>query len=184
MCTNLTVVNSTNTDHSRGATASALSSILELDPDRPAWERLDDPDAAVVSHSSAAALYGVGDLRADIHEFTVPRRQQTRRRDVRLRRGVVPENGRFLLHGLPTTRAGWMVADLLADSVDPDQVAQIAAEVIANVYDYPRGVAESLAPHAAKFGFRKGDWIALLDGLLRRTGYAEREQMIAMARQS
>jgi hypothetical protein len=77
-----------------------------------------------------------------------------------------------------------MVADLLADSVDPDQVAQIAAEVIANVYDYPRGVAESLAPHAAKFGFRKGDWIALLDGLLRRTGYAEREQMIAMARQS
>ncbi len=45
---------------------------LQLDPGRPAWQRLDDPAVAVVSHTSAAAIYGVGDLRADVHEFTLP----------------------------------------------------------------------------------------------------------------
>ena len=159
------------------------SAWLQLDPNRPAWERLDDPDGAVVSHSSAAALYGVGDLRADVHEFTIPHRRQTRRPDIRLHRGQVPENRRILLHGLPTTRAGRMIGDLLADSVDPDQVAQIAVEVIDNVYDYPRVIAESLTLQAARFGFRKGDGIALFDELLRRAGYADRERMVAMARE-
>jgi len=159
------------------------SAWLQLDPDRPAWERLDDPDVAVVSHTSAAALYGVGDLRADVHEFTIPHRRQTRRSDVRLHRGRVPENRRIILHGLPTTRAGWMVGDLLADNIDPDSVAQIAVEVIDQVYDYPRVVAESLAPHASKFGFRNGDGVALLDDFLRRAEYKEREQTVAMARQ-
>src|SRR5436309_1390252 len=32
---------------------------LQLDPGRQAWERLDDPDVAVVSHASAADVYGV-----------------------------------------------------------------------------------------------------------------------------
>jgi hypothetical protein len=159
------------------------SAWLQLDPDRPAWERLDDPDVAVVSHTSAAALYGVGDLRADVHEFTLPHRRQTRRSDVRLHRGRVPENRRILLNGLPTTRAGWMVGDLMADNIDPDSVAQIAVEVIDHAYDYPRVVAESLAPHASRFGFRNGDGVALLDDFLRRAEYKEREQMVAMARQ-
>ena len=159
------------------------SAWLQLDPDRPAWERLDDPDVAVVSHTSAAALYGVGDLRADVHEFTIPHRRQTRRSDVRFHRGRVPENRRILLQGLPTTRAGWMVGDLLADNIDPDSVAQIAVEVIDQVYDYPRVLAESLDPHASKFGFRNGDGVALLDDLLRRAKYKERERTVAMARQ-
>src|SRR6266849_10647532 len=32
---------------------------LQLDPGRTAWERLDDPDGAAVSHASAAVLYSV-----------------------------------------------------------------------------------------------------------------------------
>lgn len=159
------------------------SAWLQLDPGHPAWERLDDPEVAVVSHASAAALYGVGDLRADVHEFTLPHRRQTRRSDVRLHRGRVPENRRTLLHGLPTTRAGWMVGDLLADNIDPDSVARIAVEVIDQVYDYPRVVAESLAPHASKFGFPNGDGVALLDDFLRRAEHTERERIVAMAGQ-
>jgi hypothetical protein len=77
-----------------------------------------------------------------------------------------------------------MVGDLLGDNVDPDSVAQIAVEVIDRVYDYPRVVAESLAPHAPRFGFRKGDGVALLDDFFRRAGYRDREQMIAMARKA
>src|ERR1700694_2356187 len=74
---------------------------VQLDPGRAAWERLDDPDVAIVSHASAAALYGVGDLRADVHEFTLPGRRQTRRSDVRLHQGRVPTDRWILLRGLP-----------------------------------------------------------------------------------
>jgi hypothetical protein len=154
---------------------------LQLDPRRPAWKRLDDPATAVVSHTSAASLYGVGDLRADRNEFTLPGRHQTRRRDVRLHRGQVPEQQQIVLHGLPTTRAGRMVGDLLGDHVDPDAVARIAAEVLDHVFDYPRVVAESVAPFAIRFGFRKDDGVALLNDLLVRAGYKDRDQMVAMA---
>jgi hypothetical protein len=36
-------------------------------------------NGGVVSHRSAAELYGLGHLTADQHEFTVPSRRQTRR---------------------------------------------------------------------------------------------------------
>lgn len=155
---------------------------LQLDPARPAWERLADPDVAVVSHASAAALYGVGDLRADVHEFTVPRRRQTRRGDVRIHRGRVPSARRIVLGGLPATRAGRMIGDLLVDHVDPDGVAQISAEVLERGLDYPRDVADALAPYAHRFGCRRGDGLALLDELLRRAGSRERGVLLAEAR--
>jgi Transcriptional regulator, AbiEi antitoxin len=155
---------------------------LQLDPARPAWQRLDDPDVAVVSHASAASLYDVGDLRADVHEFTLPHRRQTRRSDVRIHRGTVPPERRILVDGLPTTRAGWMVGQLLADHVDPDAVAQIAREVLERVQDYPRVVAEAVSPYAQRFGLERGDGVALVDELLRRAGSRDREAIIAEAR--
>jgi predicted transcriptional regulator of viral defense system len=79
---------------------------LQLDPATPAWLRLEDPDVALVSHASAASLYGIGDLRADVHEFTLPKRRQTSQPDVRLHRGTVPDKYRIILRGLPVTRAG------------------------------------------------------------------------------
>ena len=155
---------------------------LQLDPARPAWQRLDDPGVAIASHASAAALYGVGDLRADVHEFTVPERRQTRRRDVKIHRGTVPQDRRILIGGLPTTRAGWLIGQLLADHVDPDAAAQITREVLERVLDYPRVVAEAVAPYAARFGLERGDGVGLLDELLRRTGAPNRETLIAEAR--
>ena len=155
---------------------------LQLDPARPAWERLNDPDVAVVSHASAASLYGLGDLRADVHEFTLPNRKQTRRPDVRLHRGRVPESQRLVLHGLPTTRAGRMIGDLVADNVDPDEVAQITAEVLDRALEYPRVVAEALAPHAPRFGFSKSDGAAVLNHLLERVQYRDRADVGADAK--
>ena len=155
---------------------------LQLDPDTPAWERLDDPNGAVVSHSSAAALYGVGDLRADVHEFTVPVRRQSRRKDIRIHRGTVEGSDRLLLRGLPVTRAGRMIADLLTDHVDPSAVAQVMDEVLTHVYDYAGSVADKIAPFAARFGLRAGDGIALLDHMLRLSGNAQRERLLEEAR--
>jgi hypothetical protein len=155
---------------------------LQLDPGRPAWARLDDPDVALVSHASAADLYGVGDLRADVHEFTLPVRRQSRRENVRLHRGTVPEEQRILLHGLPVTRAGRMIGDLIADHVDPSAVAHITAQVVDRVFDYPGVIAEQIAPYAASFGFRRGDGAALLDHLLMLADYKDRSEVMAKAR--
>ncbi len=154
---------------------------LQLEPGVPAWARVRSPDVALVSHASAAALYGVGDLRADVHEFTLPVRRQTRRTDVRLHRGSVPEGQRLLLKGLPTTRAGRMVADLLDDHVEPASVAQITTEVVHRVFDYPGAIAEMIAPYAVRFGFRRGDGVALLDHLLTLANYPDRAEMVALA---
>lgn len=155
---------------------------LQLEPDKPAWDRLDDPNVAFVSHSSAAALYSVGDLRAGVHEFTIPLRRQSRRPDIRIHRGTVEEPDRLVLQGLPATRAGRMIADLLADHVDPTAVAQIVDEVLTHVYDYPGTVAQKIAPFAARFGLRAGDGIGLLDHMLRLAGSPRREVLLEEAR--
>jgi hypothetical protein len=148
----------------------------------PAWRRLDDPDVALVSHASAADLYGVGDLRADVHEFTLPERRQTRRAEMRLHRGHVPEEHRIVMRGLPATRAGWMIGDLLADHVDPESVARITAEVVDRGLDYPSVVAERIGPFVARFGLTPGDGVALLDELLTVAGYRDRATMLREAR--
>lgn len=155
---------------------------LQLDPAIPAWERLDRPEQALVSHSSAAALYDVGDLRADTHEFTLPVRRQTRRRDVRLHRRQVPDQDWLILHGLPTTRAARMIADLLTDHHEPEAVAQIVRELLDKAYDYPSVVAERLGPFATRFALPTSDGIALLDLLLTMAGHPDRDRLLAAAR--
>jgi hypothetical protein len=157
---------------------------LQLDADKSAWQRFDDPEVAVVSHTSAAAMYGVGDLRADVHEFTLPSRRQSRRSDVRLHRGPVPSDRWILLRGLPVMRAAGLVGDLLADNVDPSSVGQITAEVLDQVLDSPKAIAGSLAPHAGRFGLPRGDGVGLLNHLLTVVDYGRREEAIAMAREA
>jgi len=143
---------------------------LQLAPETLAWARLDDPDDAVVSHASAASLHRVGDLRADVHEFTLPRRRQTRRRDVRLHRGKVPAADRVVVAGLPVTRAVRMIADLLADHVEPGVVGGIAAEVVDGGLEDAVDIAERLAPYATRFGLSPGEGSSTLDHLLALAG--------------
>lgn len=139
---------------------------LQLAPEVPAWERT--ADQGVVSHRSAAALYGLGHLAADEHEFTLPRRRQSRRPDVRLHQARVR---RWVeLRCLPVTRPAVIASDLLSDREDPAAVAHIVAEAIRAVHDYPGTFADALEPHAAKFGLRPGDGLGLLRWLLDLVG--------------
>lgn len=143
---------------------------LQLAPETPAWTRLDDPDDAVVSHASATSLHRVGDLRADVHEFTLPRRRQTRRRDVRLHRGEVPATDRTVLSGLPVTRPARTIADLLATHVEPGVVGRIAAEVLDGGFEGATDVADRIARYATRFGLPRDDGRAMLDYLLTLAG--------------
>jgi hypothetical protein len=72
-----------------------------------------------VSHRSAAALYGIGDLPGDRHEFTLPGRKQSRRPDVRLHKGRLDPGEWIALRGLPVTRPSRVAADQLAERPDP-----------------------------------------------------------------
>lgn len=75
-----------------------------------------------------------------------------------------------------------MIGDLIGDHVDPDGVAQITVEVLDRALDYPGVIAESLAPHAERFGLAEGDGAAVLDDLLNRAQYRDRAEIVAKAR--
>src|SRR6266540_4496800 len=153
---------------------------LQLAPDVLAWKRT--PAEGVVSHRSAAAVYGLGHLPADRHEFTLPARRQSRRPEVRLHHRQVADGEWISLRGLLVTRPVRIAADLLAAREDPEAVAQIIADAIRGAYDYPGTFADALAPHAAKFGLRRGDGIALLRWLLDLVGDPQASEWMEEAR--
>ena len=153
---------------------------LQLAPEVPAWERT--LEQGIVSYRSAAALYGLGHLPADRHEFTLPVRRQSRRKDVRLHHRSVSPSEWIVLHGMPVTRPSRVAADLLADKEDPEAVAQVIADAIRSIYDYPGTFADALAPHAARFGLRRGDGLALLRWLLDLVGDPETSRWMQEAR--
>jgi len=155
---------------------------LQLAPNVPAWKRT--PAEGVVSHRSAAALYGVGHLPADRHEFTLARRKQSRRRDVRLHQRHLADGEWIQLRGLPATLPARIVSDLLYDHEDPGAVAQIIVDAIRPVFDYPGAFAVSLAPHAGRFGLRRDDGLALLRWLLDLVDDEETEKWMQEARNS
>lgn len=153
---------------------------LQLAPDVPAWERT--PEQGVVSHRSAAALYGLGHLPADRHDFTLPGRRQTRQRDVRLHRRPLEDGEWISLGGLPVTRPSRIASDLLADHEDPGAVAHLIADAVRAVYDYPGTFADALAPFAIRFGLRRDDGLAVLRWLLELVGDPETTRWLEEAR--
>ncbi|HUB40536.1 MAG TPA: hypothetical protein VMA72_16945 [Streptosporangiaceae bacterium] len=153
---------------------------LQLAPGVPAWDRT--ADQGVVSHRSAAAVYGLGHFPADRHEFTMTKRKQTRRPDVRVHHRLTDDRELASLRGLPVTRPARIASDLLRDHEDPEGVAQLIKDAIRLTYDDPGSIADSLAPHAARFGLSKGAGVELLDWFLDLAGDPEKDRWIDMAR--
>jgi hypothetical protein len=153
---------------------------LQLAPETPAWNRT--PDQGVVSHRSAASMYGIGDLPADSQEFTLPRRRQSRRSDVRIHVRKLALEEWVNVKGLPVTRPSRIASDLLWDDEDPESVAHLTAESIRLVFDYPGTFADQLAPHASHFGLRKQDGLGLLRWLLDLTKDESTPRWMAEAR--
>lgn len=153
---------------------------LQLAPDVPAWERT--PDQGVVSHRSAAALYGLGHLPADTQDFTVAARKQSRRSDVRLHHRRLAPGDWTTIRGLFVTRPARIASDLLVDDEDPEAVAHVIADAIRGIHDYPGTFADALAPQATRFGLRRGDGLALLRWLLDLVGDQQSERWMVEAR--
>lgn len=144
------------------------SAWLALAPGTLAWERI--PAQGTVSHRSAAELWGLGDLPADRHEFTLPGRRQTRRADVRLHRGQLGEGETAVLGGLPVTSPARTATDLLADREEPEAVARVVADALRMKKEWAGHFRAALAPRAAQLHFRRGDGLAVLAWLLDLSG--------------
>ena len=144
------------------------SAWLALAPGTLAWER--SRAQGTVSHRSAADLWGLGDLAADRHEFTLPERRQTRRADVRLHRGQLGEGETAILGGLPVTSPARTATDLLADKEDPEAVAGVVADALRMKKEWAGNLRTALAPRAAQLRFRRGDGLAVLTWLLDLSG--------------
>lgn len=87
------------------------------------------------------------------------------------------------LRGLPVTRPSRTASDLLADHEDPEAVAFVVADAIRAAHDYLAIFADSLAPYGARFGFRRGDGLALLRWRVDLVGDPDTGEWIAEARQ-
>jgi hypothetical protein len=64
------------------------------------------------------------------------------------------------------TRPARIASDLLYDKEDPTSVAHVIGDALQGTNEDPGTVAVALAPHAARFGLRRGDGLALLGWLL------------------
>ncbi|MEO6503544.1 MAG: type IV toxin-antitoxin system AbiEi family antitoxin domain-containing protein [Jatrophihabitantaceae bacterium] len=159
---------------------------LGLDPERMAADRLRNrTDGAVVSHASAARLHQLGDLDADRHEFTLADRKQSRRSDVRLHRGILQADDVAVAAGLPVTKPGRVVVDLLADRHDGEHVSRVLAGAVASRSIDLERLAPRLGPFAARFGFPAGEGKRVLDHLLELGGAADQvaaEDLVRIAR--
>ncbi|MCR1982640.1 type IV toxin-antitoxin system AbiEi family antitoxin domain-containing protein [Cellulosimicrobium cellulans] len=118
---------------------------LALDPARLAHERLTElPTAGVLSHASAAALHGIGDLLDDHVEVTLPRRHRSRRPELRTHRATLEPVDVTRVEGLPVTTAARTIADLAAAGNDRDHVGTVLREAITHGLATPEDVSAAL----------------------------------------
>jgi predicted transcriptional regulator of viral defense system len=146
--------------------------LLEL---RAAWLQLapgvdvDRRTAAdgVVSHASAAIMYGVGLLEPVRHEFTVPlpRRVRSRRDDVVIHRAPLGGDEAEWVEEMLVTVPTRMVAELAAQSMDGEHLAGVAADLLRRRLASRGDLRSALAPHAERYGW-PGDGRGFLDYLL------------------
>jgi hypothetical protein len=94
----------------------------------------------------------------------------------------LPDGVWVRLGGLSVTRPARIASDLLLGHEDPEAVAHMTAQSIRGFSDYPGTFAESLAPHAGRFGLHRGDGLALLGWLLGLVGDPDSAKWVEEAR--
>lgn len=137
---------------------------IGLDPRRTAADRIATGPTEVVSHRSAAAVHGIGDLIADRLEFTTTVRRQTRRRDVRIHRGRIDSRDWTLADGLPITTALRAIEDLVEERLDRGHLAGMVRDALVRQLASLGELSTALTPHARHYGVpaKDGDRLGVL----------------------
>jgi len=170
----------------RGADSDRLMDLraawLAADPKRTAAERAADlVHPIVVSHRSAAAVHGIGNMYAERHEMTAPVRKQNRRSDVIVHRADVPRSDIVIAGGMMVTTIERTLADLARTEPELGDVADALADA------YRRGAVdlEALAPTLDAAARRHGarDGADLLERMLELRGLDATSALAELARQ-
>lgn len=134
------------------------ASWLATEPEALAPERLVHPAAGiVVSHRSAARLHDLGDVEADVVEFTSPRRRQSRRPWVRFHRAALSAADVTVVDGLPVTTVERTIADLAAAHLDGGHLGGVVADAIWKQHLSVGAARKVLRPFAHTYGHVLGD---------------------------
>lgn len=147
---------------------------IALDPRTPAWERLSQPvPEGVVSYRSAAQLHDLGNLDADRIEFTCQRRIRLGLPDVRVHIGTIEIGDWTVVDGLPVTTPLRTIADLAAEGIDGEHLADIVRDALARDQVTAAELRDTLKPFAFDYAHVLGDGSSFLDSLITRAGISE-----------
>lgn len=143
---------------------------LALDPTTMVVDRLAQEVPEVVSHRSAALLHGIGDLDADVWEFTVAARRQSRRRDTRFHVGDLGRADWTVIGGLPVTTVLVTIGDLAGARIDGGHLAGVVRDAVVTQHLDLEAVAAVLRPYAHHYGAPLGDGQQLVEQFLAEAG--------------
>lgn len=174
-------------------TGTALSAVIELKaqwlairPDMMAADRLRDESLAkeaVVSHSTAADLWGIGDLWPDGYHFTVEKRRRSRQPEVHFHRADL-EDGAWEIHkgtGLPITTVARTIADLADAGHEAEHLTSLVSDAgNKNLVSRPE-LFEALHGKETALGLNVGDEDGLRTLLDDRIGLYDFDPRIAQA---
>lgn len=147
---------------------------IALDPRTPAWERLSQQvPEGVVSYRSAAQLHDLGSLDADQTEFTCPRRIRLSLPDVKVHIGTIETGDWTVVDGLPVTTPLRTIADLAAEGIDGEHLADIVRDALARDHVSAAELRDTLGPFAFDYAHVLGDGSSFLDSLIARAGISE-----------
>ncbi|WP_331732373.1 hypothetical protein OG613_47890 (plasmid) [Streptomyces sp. NBC_00015] len=150
---------------------------LQLDPGRPAWQRLTG-NSGVISHSSACRLHGLGDLPVGTVEMFADARGPVEA-GVRVHPGPGPEHAQItIVDGLPVTAPGRTITDLLHAGLDGGHVGGVVADAARLGLVDLRTVAQQVAGFVSAYGLpASASGHDLLSRLLADAGESEPVQV-------
>lgn len=135
---------------------------LALRPELMAADRVSDPALAaesVVSHTTAAEMWGIGDLWPDGIHFTVSDRRRSRQTDVRFHRADLGDKD-WTIHpeiGLPMTTVARTIADLAQDGHETDHLLALVADAGRKSLLEEDELLDALAGHEDVLGVDRED---------------------------
>lgn len=159
---------------------------LAIRPDMMAADRLRDESLAkeaVVSHSTAADLWGIGDLWADGYHFTVQKRRRSRQPEVHFHRADLAETD-WKIHpevGLPVTSPARTIADLVDAGHEAEHLTNMVADAGKKQLVDLDALVEALYGREAAFGLEAGDRAELRKLLADHLGPEEVDPRVAAA---
>nr|WP_269146776.1 type IV toxin-antitoxin system AbiEi family antitoxin domain-containing protein [Corynebacterium diphtheriae] len=135
---------------------------LSLQPNLMAAERISDPSLvadAVVSHTTAAEVWEIGDLWPDGIHFTVNRRRRSRQTDVQFHRADLADAD-WVVHptsGLPITTVPRTILDLAQSGHEPDHLLHLVADAGRKYLLTEQELLDSFSGHEDSFRLDQGD---------------------------